>query len=90
MPISFSTAMIDAYSVPWAPDTMASTGPGRAPWTTATGMLVAASDARRHFDDAGRLLAARGARGADGEGLGGGEAGQGQAEGDGSELHGAG
>jgi hypothetical protein len=41
--ISFSTAMIDAYSVPWAPDTMARTGPGRTPCTTATGMLVAAS-----------------------------------------------
>ena len=35
--------MIEAYSVPWAPDTMARTGPGRAPCTTATGMLVPAS-----------------------------------------------
>ena len=26
-----STAMIDAYSVPWAPETTASTGPGFAP-----------------------------------------------------------
>ena len=36
--ISISTAMIDAYSVPCAPDATASTGPGRAPWTTTTGM----------------------------------------------------
>src|SRR6185295_2645907 len=42
-PMSRSTAMIEAYSVPWAPDTIASTGPGRAPCATATGMLVAAS-----------------------------------------------
>ena len=42
-PISFSTAMIEAYSVPWAPETTASTLPGRAPWITSTGMLVAAS-----------------------------------------------
>src|SRR6185295_11688160 len=42
-PISRSTAMIEAYSVPWAPDTIARTGPGRAPCATTTGMLVAAS-----------------------------------------------
>ena len=42
-PMSRSTAMIEAYSVPWAPDTIASTGPGRAPFTTTTGMLVAGS-----------------------------------------------
>ena len=36
--ISRCTARIDAYSLPWAPDATASTGPGRAPWTTATGM----------------------------------------------------
>jgi hypothetical protein len=41
--ISRSTAMIEAYSVPCAPDTMARTGPGRAPLTTATGMVSAAS-----------------------------------------------
>src|SRR6185369_10150236 len=35
--------MIDAYSVPCAPETMASTGPGRAPCTTATGIDSAAS-----------------------------------------------
>ncbi len=29
--ISFSSAMIEAYSVPCAPATSASTGPGRAP-----------------------------------------------------------
>src|SRR5581483_2944330 len=41
--ISFSTAMIDAYSVPCEPETSASTGPGFAPLTTTTGMLAAAS-----------------------------------------------
>ena len=35
--------MIEAYSVPCAPDTMARTGPGRAPLTTATGIASAAS-----------------------------------------------
>src|SRR5262245_37273175 len=40
--ISLSTAMIEAYSVPCEPATTASTGPGLAPWTTVTGMLVAA------------------------------------------------
>src|SRR4051812_21693165 len=39
-----STAMIDAYSVPCAPETIASTGPGRAPLKTATGIDSAASD----------------------------------------------
>ena len=29
--MSISTAMIDAYSLPWAPDATASTGPGLAP-----------------------------------------------------------
>ncbi len=43
--ISLSTAMMDAYSVPWAPATMASTFPGRAPCTTITGMLVPGSAA---------------------------------------------
>src|ERR1043166_1176650 len=43
MPINFSSAMIDVYSVPCAPATSASTGPFRAPWITATGMLKAAS-----------------------------------------------
>jgi hypothetical protein len=41
--ISRSTAMIEAYSVPCDPATMASAGPGLAPCTTTTGMLVAAS-----------------------------------------------
>ncbi len=41
--INRSTAMIDAYSVPCAPETMASTGPGLAPCTTATGIDSAAS-----------------------------------------------
>ena len=36
--------MIDAYSVPCAPETIASTGPGFAPLTTATGIDSAASD----------------------------------------------
>src|SRR6476646_4114673 len=35
--------MIDAYSVPCAPETNASTGPGLAPRTTTTGIDVAAS-----------------------------------------------
>jgi len=42
--ISFSTAMIDAYSVPCDPATMASAGPGRAPLITTTAMSVAGSD----------------------------------------------
>jgi len=37
-PINISTARMDAYSVPCAPLTTASTGPGRAPWMTDTGM----------------------------------------------------
>src|SRR5262245_50990732 len=41
--ISRSTAMIEAYSVPWAPETTASTGPGFAPLTMATGMESAGS-----------------------------------------------
>jgi hypothetical protein len=58
---SRSTAMIDAYSVPCAPETMASTGPGFAPLTTATGIDSAASD------PAGTSIAPRAAcpRGAD-------------------------
>src|SRR5579864_3612849 len=35
--------MIDAYSVPCAPETSASTGPGLAPWKTTTGIEAAAS-----------------------------------------------
>src|SRR5580765_6402322 len=35
--------MIDVYSVPCAPETSASTGPGLAPRTTTTGIDVAAS-----------------------------------------------
>jgi hypothetical protein len=42
-PIIFSSAMIEVYSVPCEPATSASTGPGFAPWTTATGILKAAS-----------------------------------------------
>src|SRR5712692_6451396 len=41
--ISFSMAMMETYSVPWAPETSARTLPGLAPFTTTTGMLVAAS-----------------------------------------------
>src|SRR5438094_418481 len=41
--ITFSSAMIDAYSVPCAPETSASTGPGFAPFATTTGILSAAS-----------------------------------------------
>ena len=40
---SFSSAMIDAYSVPCAPASSASTGPGLAPLTTITGIDSAAS-----------------------------------------------
>src|SRR5262245_16207573 len=43
--LSFSSAMMDAYSVPWEPATIASLGPGFAPLMTMTGMLVAASAA---------------------------------------------
>src|SRR3954451_22467132 len=42
--INCSTATIDAYSVPCAPATTASTGPGRVPCTTTTGMSYPASD----------------------------------------------
>src|SRR6266436_9103762 len=41
--MSFSMAMIETYSVPCAPETSARTLPGLAPFTTTTGMLVAAS-----------------------------------------------
>src|SRR5580765_1236272 len=41
--ITFSSAIMEAYSVPCAPETSASTGPGLAPRTTTTGMEVAAS-----------------------------------------------
>ena len=41
--ISFSSAMIDAYSVPCAPARSASTGPALAPCATATGIDIAAS-----------------------------------------------
>src|SRR5229473_1806458 len=41
--MSFSMAMMDVYSVPWAPETRARILPGFAPFTTTTGMLVAAS-----------------------------------------------
>ena len=40
---SFSSAMIEAYSVPCAPASRASTGPGLAPLTTITGIDSAAS-----------------------------------------------
>src|SRR5712692_4937905 len=41
--MSFSMAMMETYSVPWAPETRARILPGLAPFTTTTGMLVAAS-----------------------------------------------
>src|SRR6266478_9296700 len=41
--MSFSMAMMETYSVPWAPETSARTLPGLAPLTMTTGMLVAAS-----------------------------------------------
>src|ERR1700694_5333588 len=41
--MSFSMAMMETYSVPWAPETSARTLPGLAPFTTTMGMLVAAS-----------------------------------------------
>ncbi len=41
--ISFSSAMIEAYSVPCAPARSASTGPALAPCATATGIDIAAS-----------------------------------------------
>src|SRR5262249_38612830 len=42
--MSFSTATIEAYSVPCAPATSASTGPGFVPVTTATGIARAGSE----------------------------------------------
>lgn len=41
--ISFSISMMEVYSVPWAPDTRARTGPRFSPLMTMTGTLVAAS-----------------------------------------------
>src|SRR6266852_4836294 len=41
--MSFSMAMMETYSVPWAPETRARILPGLAPFTTTTGMVVAAS-----------------------------------------------
>src|SRR5262249_32939703 len=37
-PISFCSAMIDVYSVPWLPPMNATVGPARTPRTTATGI----------------------------------------------------
>ena len=42
--ITFSSAMIDAYSVPCAPDTSASVGPGFAPVTVTIGIERPGSD----------------------------------------------
>src|ERR1043166_7106311 len=44
LPIKPSRAMMEAYSVPCAPETNASVGPGLFPRMTATGIWVAASD----------------------------------------------
>jgi hypothetical protein len=41
--MSFSMAMMEVYSVPWAPETSARILPGFAPLMTTTGMLVAGS-----------------------------------------------
>jgi len=41
--MTFSKVMMEAYSVPCAPETSASTGPGLFPRTTTTGIEVAAS-----------------------------------------------
>src|SRR5438046_9993623 len=41
--MSFSMAMMETYSVPWAPETSARTLPGLTPLTMTTGMLVAGS-----------------------------------------------
>src|ERR1700687_282488 len=38
--MSLSMAMMDTYSVPWAPETRARTFPGLAPFTTTTRVLV--------------------------------------------------
>src|SRR5262245_49750694 len=38
------SATMELYSVPWLPATNATTGPGRAPWITATGMASAESE----------------------------------------------
>src|SRR6267142_853253 len=43
--MSFSMAMMEVYSVPWAPEMRARVFPGFAPFTTTTGMLVAGSAA---------------------------------------------
>src|SRR5882762_2062968 len=47
LPITPSRAMIDAYSVPWAPETSANVGPGLLPRMTTTGIWVAASEPAR-------------------------------------------
>src|SRR3982074_3615835 len=44
LPMRPSRAMMEAYSVPWAPETRASVGPGLLPQMTTTGICVAASD----------------------------------------------
>src|SRR5207237_8162586 len=41
--MSFSIAMMEVYSVPWAPETRARTGPRFSPLMTMTGIFVAAS-----------------------------------------------
>ena len=65
--ISFSSAMIDAYSVPCAPASRASTGPAFAPCATAIGIDSAASLPAGTSMDPGGGLAARGFGGSNGE-----------------------
>jgi hypothetical protein len=64
--ISFSSAMMDAYSVPCAPATRARVGPGFGPRITATGYPSRVAP-RRHFDESGNGLPGDCGRGSHGE-----------------------
>ena len=54
--ITRSRAMIDAYSVPSAPDTSASTRPGRTPCAPTTGMLSPAINIVRQSRKNSRIV----------------------------------
>src|SRR2546427_8621371 len=75
--MSFSMAMMEVYSVPWAPETSARILPGFAPLMTTTGMLVAGSTPAGASREPEAFWAGAGGGGAAGKGgLGGGGGGK--------------
>src|SRR2546427_2680205 len=65
--MSFSMAMMEVYSVPWAPETSARILPGFAPLMTTTGMLVAGSTPAGALREPEAFLAGRAGGGAAGK-----------------------